>query len=105
MINIDFNPNTLELEITGHANHGEKGEDIVCAAISTLFYTLGETLNQSADMLDGVAFEDKDGRGYLTCSPKKGFTPNIACMYRTILIGMELVASNYPENVTFKVVG
>ena len=50
MLNITFKPKTLELEITGHAKYGNEGGDIVCAAISSLFYTLYETLNQSAEM-------------------------------------------------------
>ena len=33
MINIKFNPKTFTLDITGHAEHGKKGEDIVCSAI------------------------------------------------------------------------
>jgi uncharacterized protein YsxB (DUF464 family) len=106
MINITFKPETLELEIKGHAGHGKKGEDIVCAAISTLFYTLGEALNQSSNMLENEpVFKDEDGEGILSCSPKKEYGGNIACIYRTILIGLELVATNYPENVTFKVEG
>ena len=106
MINITFKPKTLELEIEGHANHGEKGEDIVCSAISTLFYTLGETLYQSLEMLeDAPTFKDTEGKGYLSCNPKKEYGGNIACMYRTILVGMELVALHHPKNVTFKVEG
>ena len=106
MINITFKPNTLELEITGHALHGKKGEDIVCSAISTLFYALGETLNQSANMLENEpVFKDEDGKGYLSCKPKKEYGGNIATMYRTILVGIELVATYYPQNVTFKVEG
>ena len=74
MINITFNPKDLELKVDGHAEHGKKGEDIVCAAISTLFYTLGEALYQSEDMmLSPVVFEDKDGEGYIKCSPKEEY--------------------------------
>ena len=106
MINITFRPETLELEIKGHANHGKKGEDIVCAAISTLFYTLGEVLNQSAEMLEcEPIFKDEEGKGTLSCKPKEEYRGNIALTYRAILIGFELVASNYPKNVTFKVGG
>ena len=106
MINIKFKPETLELEIKGHAEHSEKGEDIVCSAISTLFYTLGETLNQSISMQEQpIEFKDEDGKGYLRSYPKREYEGNIACIYRTILIGMELVAVNYPKNVTFKVGG
>lgn len=106
MINITFKPKTLELEIKGHAEHGEKGKDIVCAAISTLFYTLGEALNQSVDMLEcEPIFKDEDGEGTLSCKPKEEYSGNIALTYRAILIGFELVANNYPKNVTFKVGG
>ena len=106
MINITFNPKTLELTVLGHAEHGKKGEDIVCAAISTLFYTLGEALNQSKEMLKSEpVFKDENGKGILSCVPKKEYRGNIALTYRTVLIGMELVANNYPKNVTFKVGG
>lgn len=106
MINITFNPQSLELKVEGHAHHGKKGEDIVCAAISTLFYTLGEALSQSEDMMTGpVVFDDKDGNGYIKCSPREEYIGNVTRTYWTILVGMELVANNYPDNVTFKVRG
>lgn len=106
MINITFYPKRLRLEIEGHAKHGKEGEDIVCAAISTLFYTLGEALNQSAEMLENEpVFKDEKGKGIISCKPKKEYSGNIALTYRAILIGMELVANNYPKNVTFKVRG
>ena len=104
MINITFNPKSLELKAEGHAKHGKKGEDIVCAAISTLFYTLGEALHQSEYMMTGpVVFEDNDGMGYIKCSPKEEYMGNVTRTYWTILVGMELVANNYPNNVTFQV--
>ena len=106
MINITFNPQSLELKVDGHAQHGKKGEDIVCAAISTLFYTLGEALHQSEDIMTSpIVFEDNDGKGYIKCFPKEKYIGNVARTYWTILVGMELVANNYPNNVTFKVGG
>ena len=106
MINITFNPQSLELKVDGHAQHGKKGEDIVCAAISTLFYTLVEALHQSEDIMTSpIVFEDNDGKGYIKCFPKEKYIGNVARTYWTILVGMELVANNYPNNVTFKVRG
>lgn len=35
-----------ELEIDGHANYAEYGEDIVCAAVSTLMFTLIASLSE-----------------------------------------------------------
>ena len=106
MINITFKPETLELIMEGHAGYGEKGNDIVCAAVSTLFYTLGEALFQSEEMLtEPPVFTDEEGKGYLSCAPKKEYAGNIDCIYRTILTGLALVAENYKKNVNFKVEG
>lgn len=104
MIIITFKPKTMELEINGHAGHGKKGKDIVCSAISTLFYTLGETLYDSAEMLEEAPiFKDEEGDGYLCCTPKEEYQGNVACFYKTALTGMQMVANNYPKNVKFRV--
>ena len=106
MINIKFNPKAFELDITGHAEHGKKGEDIVCSAISTLFYTLGEALYESRYMLEeDMVFSDEDENGHLSCKPKAEYEANISLIYWTILTGFDLVAKNYKKNVKLKVVG
>ena len=106
MITITFKPNTLELEINGHAGQNIKGEDIVCSAISTLFYTLGQALMESEEMLEEkVTFKDEDGSGYLSCKPKEEYKGNIVRSYWTILVGMQLVAENYKKYVKLSVVG
>ena len=61
MITIEIND--YELKITGHAEFEEKGKDIVCAGISTLFYTLYEVLLSNMNMLeeDSLKAEMEDG--------------------------------------------
>lgn len=104
MIRIKFNPNTWELSIEGHAKHGKKGEDIVCSAISTLFYTLGQALYESKDMLsEDLIFIDEEGKGYIKCKPKAEFDGNIARTYMTIITGFRLISENYKKNVKFMV--
>ena len=104
MIQIVFKPQTLELEITGHADYGKKGEDVVCAAVSALFYTLHTALVCSYDMLkEEPVFRDEEGNGYISCKPKEEYEGNIARSYWTILVGMETISENYPECVTFSV--
>ena len=106
MINITFNPKTLELEVKGHAEQNEKGKDIVCSAISILFYTLGETLYESNFMLeDEPIVKDEDGNGYICCSPKTEYEGNVATIYRTILIGLKMVAEEYKNFVKFTLGG
>ena len=106
MITITFRPNTLELEINGHAGQNKKGEDIVCSAISTLFYTLGQALIDSEEMLEEkITFKDEDGAGYLSCKPKEEYKGNIVRSYWTILEGFRLVAENYKKYVKLSIVG
>ena len=106
MINIRFDPKTFTLDITGHAEHGKKGEDIVCSAISTLFYTLAQSLYESKHMMsEDIAFSDEDGNGHLSCKPKAEYEANVSLIYWTILTGFELVEKNYKKNVNLLVVG
>lgn len=105
MIQITFKPNTMELNVQGHAGHGKKGKDIVCSAISTLFYTLGENLLQSLEMIDGTPIvKDDEGCGLICCTPKSEYEGNIALIYRTVLVGMQMIAEQYPKNVKFEVI-
>lgn len=102
MIQITFKPKTLELSVNGHAGYGKKGKDIVCSAISTLFYTLGEALYESGEMLEEAPiFKDEEGDGYLACTPKAEYAGSIARTYWTILVGMQMMAGQYPKNVKF----
>ena len=104
MINITFNPNTFTLDVTGHAEHGKKGEDIVCSAISTLFYTLGDALFEVREMMeDDIIFSDEDGNGHISCKPKAQYEANVSLIFWTILKGFDLVAKNYEKNVVLKV--
>ena len=106
MINVKFNPKTFTLDITGHAEHGKKGEDIVCSAISTLFCTLAEALYESKTMLEEpIDFSDEDGNGHLSCKPKAEYEANVSLIYWTILTGFDLVSKNYKKNVNLHVVG
>lgn len=106
MIEIKFNPTNYTLDVDGHANHGEKGEDIVCAAISALFYTLAESLYAYEDMMEeDINFSDEDGNGHISCKPKAEYEANVSLIYWTILNGFEVVSRHYEKNVKFTVVG
>ena len=106
MINITFKPETLELEIKGHAGQNEKGKDIVCSAISTLFYTLAKSISDSKNMLTkNPVIKYKDGNGYLRCKPKEEYAGNIARSYWTILTGFEMIADEYSDYVSLDLWG
>jgi uncharacterized protein YsxB (DUF464 family) len=47
----------------------------------------------------------EDGNGYIKCRPKKEFQGNIALIYWTVLNGIGLLAEEYSEYITFRVIG
>ena len=104
MINITFNPKTYTLDVKGHSNFDEKGKDIVCAAISTLFYTLSESINNASEMIDGdIICSNEDGNGHLEFKPKEEYEANVSLICWTILNGFEMMAEHYKEYVTLSV--
>ena len=106
MIKIAFNPKKYEIKIIGHANHGKKGEDIVCAAVSTLFYTLGKALMDSSMMLQEPPIcKDESGNAIISCKPKPEYEGNIIRSYWTILEGFDFLAKSYEKAVKLKIVG
>ena len=105
MINITFKPQSLELEITGHAGADVKGKDIVCSAVSMLFYTLADSLVKSEEMLKKhPIIKMEDGNGYIKCRPRKEYQGNISLIYWTILNGYQLLAEEYSQYITFEIV-
>lgn len=106
MVNITFNPQNFELEITGHAGQDEKGKDIVCSALSMLFYTLADSLNKSEHMLKKhPIIKMDDGNGYIKCKPRKEYQANITLMYWTILNGFQLLADEYGDYISMNILG
>lgn len=106
MIDIQFNPNTLELSIDGHANYAESGYDIVCSACSILFFTLAESLEQSKKMLlSDPKISMENGNGKISCEVKPMYRNTVMRSYWTILNGFQIMADNYPDNVKFSFSG
>ena len=104
MINITFDSLNLDLKVEGHAGADVKGKDIICSAVSMLFYTLADSLNKSEEMLKKhPIIEMEDGNGHIKCRPKKEYQGNITLIYWTILNGYQLLADEYKEYVTLKV--
>ena len=106
MIEIKFKPKELELSITGHAGAAEKGKDIVCSAVSILFYTLAQAVSDSENMLmEAPVIEIEDGNGSVSCKPKEVFLATMQRTYWTVLTGIELLSQEYKEYINFTVEG
>lgn len=109
MIHITYRPDKKEVKIKGHAGYDEKGRDIVCAGISVLFYTLANSLLKAPEewfakkpeMADSLA--DKSGVSYVTCFPASGYEEYVTLIYETVITGIELMATTYPDYIDLKI--
>lgn len=88
----------MGFECEGHADAGEQGYDIVCSAVSALSIN---TLN-AIESLTGVSFsEDHDEEGgYLRMMLETGKDPGSQLLMQALKLGLEQMASSYPENVS-----
>ena len=101
MIEVTFKPNEMKLTVGGHAEYDEKGKDIICAAVSILFYTLSDSLKKSEMMLkkNSLVTEVGDKESSISCRPLKKFEPNIETIYWVVLNGIQMLADEYKDYV------
>ena len=87
------------LAVDGHAGYAEQGKDIVCAAASTLFYTLARELDYRH--IEFTMTEDAATGAEIIAYPPDGFTLDTDVVFETICTGYRMLAEEYPEHVTF----
>ena len=77
------------VHVRGHAGFAGVGQDIVCAAVSTLFFTLAEHLSRRTEVEDDIG----SGYAYLRWEGDGGEAVE---MFRC---GVEMIAEQYPDCV------
>lgn len=85
--------NDYVADISGHAGYSVDGPDIVCAACSTLTYTLLQSCFSASCDFD---YRTDDG-SFFICVRNGG--DRVATIFDTISQGFALLASKYPDNV------
>ena len=88
----------LRMKISGHANSGEYGRDIVCAAESILMLTLERQL-QELEGLERLSILKAPGRADISCCPRREKTLRCRDIFETIFLGYQILESMYPEYV------
>ncbi len=103
MISVDVIQDTAGVfkscRITGHADAGPKGSDIVCAAVSVLSRTALKLLSTK----EGVRIHSKApkrGELWFEVEPTEETTPYITIVAAYLIEGIRSVAAEYPDNCT-----
>lgn len=96
----------MRLEVKGHAGGGEKGKDIVCAAISMLAEALVGVLDD-ASKRGRTIYECKDGDGLIVvwADPGLGNLNEIKSYFRMCVKGLKMLQQEYPNNVQIDEIG
>ena len=81
------------LEITGHAGYADKGEDIVCAAVSVLTINTVNSLEQLTEETFDLDADEKSGRisVHITHQPGEGAT----LLLSSYELGIQGIAEHY----------
>ena len=86
----------FDIQIEGHAGYAEKGKDIVCASISTLYQTLMMSFeNDGYGTLDHIRSNDGFEHIIIRDITQEGFGAIMA-----FITGCEEIATAYPDYVS-----
>ena len=101
MILIRMDVDAMLLEVDGHALAAPEGQDIVCAAASTLVYTLAHNL-MLALKDDEYSLILTEGHAYIEAHPSDAQEEYIHHIFMTIANGLCLLESQYGQYIHFE---
>lgn len=105
MISVVYHRKYHRVTVKGHAYSGEVGHDLICAACSALTYTLAENVSnmESGGQTRNITVRLNLGDAEISCNPNSRFHSVVTMIFDAICAGFELLAANYPENITYKI--
>lgn len=95
--------------VIGHSGYGEKGKDIVCAAVSILTYTIFVNLrimelNKLIKDLD-ISIDKDRALAEVRFEADENYNDGIDVLLRALCVGFKILEEDYPDNVKFKLRG
>ena len=107
MVNVTYHRLHNCLTVTGHANSAAKGEDLVCAAASILTLTLGENVKNMAGarIVRNPVIDIEDGSAEISCTASGGYKNVVMQTFQSVIVGFEILADKFPENISFEILG
>lgn len=91
---IEVKRNSGSITVKGHAHFAPHGQDIVCAAVSTLVQTLVVSILEITT--DKIQYDMRPG----TVEIRYGtLSAEAQLLVKSFFVGIRLIADTYPENV------
>lgn len=107
MIEVVYDRKALSLSVKGHAQSGEPGHDLVCAAASILVYTLASNVLNIADDKKHIRRPNiniEEGDASISCTPIHGMQAVTTLIFDSICSGFDILAQRCPDNIQYTIV-
>ena len=107
MIQVTYHRQYNRVTVTGHAGSGPEGHDLVCASASALALTLAGNVHhlQANGIVRDVITDLTEGKAEIQCTAVSRYKATVEMICQSICIGFELLATKYPENICYEVIG
>ena len=104
MIQVTYHRRYNRVTVEGHAGSGPEGHDLVCSAVSALALTLAGNVSymQAQEAVYDVIMKLEEGSAEIQCTPYRRYKDSVGQIYRAICVGFELLATKYPENISYE---
>lgn len=104
MIHVAYDRKAHRVTVVGHAGFAERGADILCAAASILLHTLAGAVRRLSErgLAADIAVNLRAGAGEVSCVPVTEFDCVVTAVMDSIVLGLSLLAEDYPEYVSFE---
>ena len=103
MIHVEYHRKLHKVIIKGHAGSAPHGEDLVCAAVSALTYTLAAN---ACELRDGgytrhINTKVDAGDSEISVVPTSRYASVAELVISAVCVGFEVLAEQYPDYVKF----
>lgn len=88
--------------VRGHANQGEYGHDLLCAAVSAIVQTTALGITDVLELDAAVEFHDGEGDCVLTGDADPDKADKAAVLFDTMEKGLRSLAAAYPKTLKFR---
>ena len=107
MIHVTYYRQHNRVTVEGHAGSGPEGHDLVCSAVSALALTLVGNVSfmKAQDAVHSEILKLEEGNAEIQCTPYRRYRESVEQIFRAICVGFELLATKYPENISYEVRG
>jgi len=102
-LSFDAQRGSMKLRIRGHAAAAPRGEDLVCAAVSALALTAGQSaqLLMQQDLLTRPPMVRLEaGDALVVVTPRNTALAEVLMCFWTVQCGLFALARQYPEYIT-----